>query len=258
MIRFSLSVSHTPWIEARRANLSRMLLDLLPLSKDIPYFCHNKDYRGRPWEDVKQEWAMTAWQWHIKQDVTHCVLLSDDLNVMPNFFKVLDSMVSSAKHQPIGLMSNHPDGPALFEDGHHWYKTDSWLVGPAMCIPRDLLARVVDWYPGFMAGCPTGKDEYGYREFFHDDSAINEFVTRFGPYSLHPLPAPIEHNLTLGRSHDAKPFPPHAAEWISWRRVWHENPGREKFTELPMHVGEQMQAPGMWFGAEEAPMMRVV
>ena len=35
MIRFSLSIDHTPWIPERKQNLARMLLDLLPLSKRV-------------------------------------------------------------------------------------------------------------------------------------------------------------------------------------------------------------------------------
>ena len=259
MIKFSLSVANTPWIPARVDNLRQMLMTLTPLARSIPYLCHDTDYRGKPWEAVKKEWALTAWKWHLKQDVSHCVLMSDDLSIMPDFWDVLGNMVHSASNVPIGLMSNHPDGPALFDAGHHWYKCNSWLVGPAICIPRNLLAQFVIWYESWLDTLPTGKDEEGYREFYHDDSSLNEWVSKkLGAFSLHPLPAPIEHNLHLGRSHDAKPFPKHAAEWISWKRVWHSNPERDRFSELPRHVAEQMNSPGWWFGANEAPMLKVV
>jgi hypothetical protein len=256
VIRFSLSVAHTPWIPARVDNLREMLMSLTPLSKGIPYFEHSTDYRGQPWKDIKHLWALKAWRWHLEQDVTHCVLLSDDLAVVPQFFTVLESMVHSAPYHPIGLMSNHPAAPQLFDDGHRWYKTNSWLVGPGIVMPRDLLRKAVAWYEDWYQKLPTGKDEYGYRDFMHDDSSLNEFVTRHGLYSLHPIPAPIEHRITLGRSHDAAPFPRYAAESISWRRVWHRNP--DTYSELPRSVGEAMVEPAYWFGADEAPMMAVV
>jgi hypothetical protein len=256
VIRFSLSIAHTPWIESRRTNLARMLLDLLPLSKDIPYLEHNTDYRGNPWKDVKHRWALRAWRWHLEQDVTHCVLLSDDLAIMPGFFTVLENLVHAAPYHPIGLMSNHPEGPAMFDEGHHWYKTNSWLVGPGMVVPKPLLHMFVRWYEEWYPKLPKGKDAEGYQEFYHDDSSWNEWVTKYwGGYSLHPLPAPIEHTLGLGRSHDPSPFPAYAAESISWRRAWHKNP--ETFSELPKHVGEQMRSPGWWFGADESPMKNI-
>lgn len=256
MIRFSLSVAHTPWVPARVDNLREMLMNILPLATRIPYLCHDVDLRGQDWISAKYEWALHAWRWHLDQDSTHCILLSDDLALCPDFMKVLESMVHSAPFHPIGLMSNHPDAPRLFDEGHHWYKTNSWLVGPGIIMPRQLLASFVDWYRGWYHKLPRGKDEEGYQEWYHDDSSINEWVTKeWCGYSLHPVPAPIEHQLRLGRTHDAKPFPPYAAESISWRRAWHKNP--DSFSELPRSVAYTMRDPSYWFGADEAPMLKL-
>lgn len=256
--RFSLSIAHTPWIDARVTNLREMLLDLLPLSRDIPFMLHDTDYRGRAWEAVKVEWALKAWRWHLDQAVSHCVLLSDDLRVMPRFWDVLEHMVAAAPRNPLGLMSNHPEGPRLFEQGKHWYRTRAWLVGPAIVFPRDLLGHFVTWYEPWIESLPRGEDRYGFREFFHDDSSMNEWCHRNGRDALHPLPAPIEHQLYLGRSHDAKPFPRHAAEWISWKRVWHANPARDRFSEMAPDVAAAMATSAFWRGADEAPGLRVV
>jgi hypothetical protein len=257
MPTFSLSIDHTPWIPARRERLARMLLDLLPLSNRIPYLLHDTDYRGKPWADVKHEWALAKWRWHLQQDVTHCILLSDDLAIMPHFWEVVGSMVEACPASPIGLMSNHPDGPKLFDAGHSWYACSAWLVGPGIIFPRDLLARFVAWYEDWYFKLPTGHDLYGYREWFHDDSSMNEWITReLEGCSVHPLPSPIEHQLGIGRSHDAAPFPEHAAEWISWRRIWHENPGRALFSELPKDTIAAMRTKG-WWKQREAPVLKL-
>lgn len=256
---FSLSIAHTPWIPERRQNIARMLMDLLPLSRGIPYLQHDKDYRGAPWVDIKHLWALEAWTWHIKQGADHCVMLSDDLAIMPGFWDCLDAMVSKASNVPIGLMSNHPDGPALYEGGYHWYRCNSWLVGPAIVMPRDLLERFVSWYVDWYPKLPRGKDAEGYQEWYHDDSSLNEWISKvMRGCSLHPLPAPIEHQLRIGRSHDVNAFPKHAAEWISWKRIWHDNPRRDVFSELPREVADGMQSPDWWAGANASPMLEVV
>jgi hypothetical protein len=252
---FSLSIDHTPWIQARRENLARMLLDLLPLSSRVPYFNHDTKYEGK-WVDVKHEWAIAKWRWHIGQDVTHCIMLSDDLAIAPHFWDIVSGMVDAAPHDAIGLMSNHPKGPSLLADGTHWYRCNSWLVGPGIIMPRNMLVQFVAWYESWYFTLPTGRDVQGYRDWYHDDSSVNEWLTRVGRWSLHPLPAPIEHQLSLGRSHDAAPFPKYAAESISWKREWHDNP--RTFSELPRDVAEGMRAPEWWAKAGDAPMLEVV
>jgi hypothetical protein len=254
---FSVSIAHAPWKPERVECLREMLHELAPLSRGVPYLCHDTDYRGRPWAEVKVDWALKAWRWHLAHDATHCLLMSDDLALAPDFWSILEAMVSEAPHAPIGLMSNHPDGPRVFDSGQHWYRTRSWLVGPAIVIPHADLEKFVPWYERWYPTLPPG-DLYGQQGFFHDDSSLNEWVSRTGRYSLHPLPAPIEHRLGLGRSHDAQPFPKHAAEWISWRRVWHANPGRETFSELPRIVQAQMTERPFWWGEQDAPMLPVV
>lgn len=253
---FSLSIDHTPWIPARRENLARMLIDLLPLSHRVPYFNHDTRYEGK-WADVKHEWALAKWRWHVKQDVTHCIMLSDDLAVAPHFWDIVGAMVDAASNVPIGLMSNHPRGPKLYEAGTHWYRCNAWLVGPGIIMPKWCLERVLEWYPSWYGALPKGRDAEGYQEWYHDDSSLNHWITHvLHGCSLHPLPAPIEHQLSLGRSHDMAPFPKYAAEAISYKRVWHDNP--RTFSELPREVAEGMRSPEWWAGANDAQMLEVV
>ena len=253
---FSLSIDHTPWIHARRENLARMLIDLLPLSNRVPYFNHDTRYEGK-WADVKHEWALAKWRWHVKQDVTHCIMLSDDLAVAPHFWDIVGAMVDAASNVPIGLMSNHPRGPKLYEAGTHWYRCNAWLVGPGIIMPKWCLERVLEWYPSWYGALPKGRDAEGYQEWYHDDSSLNHWITHvLHGCSLHPLPAPIEHQLSLGRSHDMAPFPKYAAEAISYKRVWHDNP--RTFSELPREVAEGMRSPEWWAGANDAQMLEVV
>jgi hypothetical protein len=210
-LKLSISIDHTPWRPERRENLKRMLE---VMQRNVTIL--DTDYRGKPWEDVKQAWALEKWRYHLATDATHHLMLSDDLALMPQFVQVVEAMISMAPEHAIGLMSNHPMGPRLLERGHHWYRCRSWLVGPAILMPRAWLEPFVEWYEPFMASLPPG-NAYGQRGFFHDDSSINEWISRHNRTSLHPLPAPIEHQLELGRTHDSNPFPKYACEAISWR-----------------------------------------
>jgi hypothetical protein len=254
---FSLSIDHTPWIASRRENLASMLMDLLPLANGIPYLCNDDDYHGFQWVDIKDTWALKKWRWHIAQGADHAVMLSDDVAVMPRFWDVLGAMVSSAPNSSIGLMSNHPDGPAMLAGGHHWYRCNAWLVGPAIVMPTPMLAEFVSWYEDWYPRLPRGRDAEGFQEWYHDDSSINEWINRRGPReSLHPLPAPIEHQLGLGRSHDTNPFPKYAAEAISWKREWHDNP--RTFSEIDRSFADRMTQASWWHGARISPMLEVV
>lgn len=249
---FSISIAHTPWKPERREALSLMREALTPLPPDAIFFVHDTDYRGKPWNDIKHEWALACWRWHLDAGATHCLMMSDDLTIMPGFWEVMQRMVESVSGAPIGCMSNHPKGPKLLQGGTHWYRTQSWLVGPCIVMPRKLLAEFVQWYEKWYPKLPKGEDSEGHQEFYHDDSSINEWVGKTGRYSYHPLPAPIEHRLELGRTHDVNPFPPEAAEAVSWRRRW--LPGRE-YQALDPVVPMLMQSPEWW--RTEAPFLHV-
>lgn len=236
---FSLSIDHTPWKPERVECLAEMLRELKPAPG--PVWIHDTDYRGRPWEEVKEQWALSKWRWHLSTDATHHVMMSDDLSIMPGFWRAVEGMVAAAPDSAIGCMSNHPDGPSLMAKGIHWYRCCAWLVGPCIIMPRTLLAPFVDWYPRFMATLHEGPNEHE-KGFYHDDSSINEWLGRLGRTSIHPLPAPIEHRLEIGRSHDANPFPAYAAESVSWRAV---NPA-------------DMTDPKWWANPSSAPLLRVV
>jgi hypothetical protein len=256
-VTFSLSIAHTPWNEVRRAHIVKMAVDLDPTP--MRTFIHDEDYRGRPWGEVKHEWALKCWRWHIEAEQSHCLLLSDDLNIMPHFWDAINAMVECAPNDVMGLMSNHPRSATLWDNGYRWYRCKAWVVGPAILIPRWRLIEFVNWYHEWYPNLPDG-EAYGQRGFYHDDSSINEWLGQTDGTSLHPLPAPIEHDLELGRSHDANPFPEHAAEWMSWRKVWHGNPDRSRWSPIDTEVAARMRHAEYWRehgGPQHAPLLMV-
>jgi hypothetical protein len=214
---FSLSIAHTPWIPARVESLKMMNGSLVGSPPGTRMWLHTRDFRGRRWYDIKHEWALDCWRWHLRAGADHCIMMSDDLYIMPGFWPCAEAMVRQVSMSPIGMMTNHPRATTLLSQGVHWYRSRSWLVGPCILMPRTLLQHFVNWYEEWYPNLPDG-EAYGQKGFFHDDSSINEFVHRAGGYSWHPIPAPIEHRLDIGRTHDDQAFPAEAAESVSWRR----------------------------------------
>lgn len=191
---------------------------MTPRPHDSVFKVIDTDYRGKPWVEVKHLWALETWRWHLYQNRDHCLMMSDDLFIMPGFWNVLEQMVAQVAYSPIGCMSNHPKAAKLLSEGVHWYRTRAWLVGPCIIMPRTLLAEFVAWYEDWYPALPKGQDAEGYQEWYHDDSSINEWLGKTERYAYHPVPAPIEHRLELGRTHDLNPFPEDAREAVSWRR----------------------------------------
>jgi hypothetical protein len=211
---FSLVVNHTPWRPERVKAKEAMLLELLPLSRGVPFLLHDDDYRGLPWQDVgKVAWHLTQWRWAAAQSTTHHIFCTDDLHLAPRWWDVLEALVEAAPNNPIGLLSNHPRGPELAADGWRWYATNSWLVGPCYCLPHDLLVGFVAWYESLPKGPHT---ERGTQAWYNDDNSLNEFISYQGPArTLHPLPTIVEHRLDLESTvgHGDR----HSRERLSWR-----------------------------------------
>jgi hypothetical protein len=213
---FSLVVNHTPWNPDRVKACASMLRELLPYSGKIPFFLHDTDYRDTEWQDEgKVRWALAQWRWSAFQDVSHHVFMTDDLHIFPDgFWKTLAEMIGQKPDVPIGLLSNHPKAPELYIEGYSWYRTNSWLVGPAYVMPHKLLVEfLVDFEKK-----PWGSHKtVGTQQWANDDSSINEWITRSGRECWHPIPTIIEHRDDVASTtwHGDK----YSRERVSWREV---------------------------------------
>lgn len=214
MIRFSLSLSHTPWREDRAASCREMLMALTPLACGVPFLLNDTDYRGTDWQVSKVKWAIDQWRWALSTPATsHHLFLTDDLYLAPNFWEILDAMVQACPDQAIGLLSNHPHSPDLgLRLGKRWYRCGAWLVGPAYVLPRALLSEFLARFLDLPDGNAPGAKGYG-----NDDSSINEFLSTTGRYSYHPIPTIIEHRGDLPSTvgHGDR----YSRQRMSWRKI---------------------------------------
>lgn len=215
---------------------------------------------GMPWAEFKTKLAQDQWGWALQQGAqyTHHLFLTDDLHCHPLFWDVLSAMVEGCGAQAIGLLSNHSRGPALYAEGVHAYRCNSWLVGPAYCLSTDFLSRALIAYRALPE---IGEKS---RQWFNDDSWLNEFNTFQGPgESWHPLPTIIEHRFDVESTvgHGDR----YSRERVSWREerkvvddgeewAWASKPLYAEDHEKE-RLEELMCRMSFWIG--EAPMLAV-
>lgn len=250
----SVAISHTPWRPERARCLAEMLRELPP-GGPAPTFINDRDYRGTDWQVSKVDWALRSWRWSaLESGAQWHLFMTDDLHLMPGFLNALLCMLVSAPCAPtIGLLSNHPDAWATLQAGHHWYRTNSWIVGPAYVVRHEALVEFLSYYEALPDGPYTQR---GTKSWANDDSSINEWVTKTGRTTLHPLPTIIEHRVDLESTvgHGDR----YSRERVSWR-------GRRQVVDVrdAWHWLDEdwtgpvdaMCAPEYWAGADKAPLL---
>jgi hypothetical protein len=252
---FSLVINHTPWVPERQ----HALRDMYPVlngpghEAEKAFLLNKMSWRGVPWQGgAKLAWQLTQWLWAANVDTTHHVFMTDDLHLMPVFWSALSAMVTARSECPIGLLSNHPRGPDLYDAGYHGYTTRAWLVGPAYVIPHALLLPFLQWFvqePGDRLRGPTS---------WNDDNVWNEWIAKeWRGHAWHPLPTIIEHRGDLSSTvgHGDK----HSRERISWRerRTVKDDGERWAWVSEPWKgpTSEEMSDPKFW--ADDAPLLAV-
>lgn len=207
----STAIMHSPWVPRRVDCLNEMLNTAHP---ELLYVMSNKRPEDMGWHEWKTHMSRRIWEWSLSTGATHCLFLTDDLNLHPQFYRVLKAMIEgTGGDKIIGLLSNHPKAVALYEKGCSWYRCNSWVVGPGYLMPREHLTEFLFWWDDLPQGdqaSPLSK------EYLNDDSSINYWNTYFGPgESWHPLPTIIEHRgdleSTLGNGDR------YSRERVSWR-----------------------------------------
>jgi len=253
---FSLVINHTRFKPQRVVALDVMRRALGVDRGDVEaFFLNDTDYRALDWQQAKVQWALAQWRWSADKFVTHHVFMTDDLHIMPGFWEALSAMVEVRPNLPIGLLSNSPRGPLLFtEGGHHGYRTNSWIVGPAYVLSHEHLCEFLAWFESLPDGSHL---TYGTKAYRNDDSSINQWNTEHGPgQAFHPLPTIIEHRADIESTtgHGDK----YSRERVSWRAVRSVAPNGDGFRWVsePLEADiEAMKKRAFW--ETEAPMLAV-
>jgi hypothetical protein len=132
-------------------------------------------------------------------------MLSDDVDVAPNFTAHLDAISAAAPGRLVALHTTAPAAPSLIMCGERWLSS-YWMTGPGMIIPdADELLAWLDKLPSWMWHSQN------------EDGVLNQFAWARGEPVLHCLPAIVKHRdeipSTLGYDHH-----PMRVTDVSWER----------------------------------------
>jgi hypothetical protein len=192
-LTFSVVLNHAPWAHDRDETVRTMLRDL---GGPEAFLLNATDYRGGG-PSPKSEpvrFTLDQWEWAARQDVAHHVFMTDDLELYTDlmlgssFLLALSHLLEFVPGKIVGLLSNHPRCRELYDRGHRWYRTNSWVVGPCYVVPHHLMVRVADW------AARRWPHETVDRLGWSDDAELNEWISKEGPREAwHPLPTIIRH-----------------------------------------------------------------
>lgn len=252
----SLVINHAPWEAQRVVALQRMLHGLAPVPG--PLLVHETDYRGRPWQEAKVDWALAQWRWALSTGAELHLFMTDDLVVAPGFWSIFEAMREAAPERILGLLSNHPRGPDLALQGWRWYQTSSWIVGSCYALPHRDLESFVGWFEALPDGSGPGGKASG-----EDHGPLNRWLQARGACALHPLPAPVEKrdDLEPAFGHHRDAFSRERVSWRAIRSVRHLGDGKIEWLDAPgVTDPERLRDPEFWRergGPEPAPRLAV-
>lgn len=254
----SVAIMHKPGSgRAREESLEVMLAQLDLVAHHFRRsWCVFDDYADRPWQEFKTVIALRQWEWAASTGCDHHLFMTDDLNLCPRFPEALGALLSVAPRECIGLLSNHPRATSLAADGRRWYRCNSWIVGPAYVLPHADLVEFIAWRKALPLG-----DREGCADWYNDDSSINEWITRTGRSSLHPLPTLIEHRADMASlvGHGDR-FSRERVSWRAMRTTEAVGDGFRWVSEEVAYDPARLASPDFWLahgGPSEAPMLKV-
>lgn len=127
-------VPHAKWMVGRTETLARLLGQLGTVSKVFP------SERKEPcWT-----WTRRLWEWCAQYD-EHVVCLEDDVEVCPDFVRVVSRVIDAAPNEMISLHCAAPAALRLANEGAHWCRS-YWLTGPAHVLPPGLARELLDFW----------------------------------------------------------------------------------------------------------------
>ena len=212
---FALVVSHTPWIPARVASMSRLRdalgtagatvdRDEARVTTGAPDYllAYHEETEKAPW----WLWSDRMWRWgREQQGASHVVCLQDDAIAAPVFWPALRAMVAARPDDVISLHCLHLATMTLARQGVRWASTADGLVGLGYVFPRAVLGEFLDWRPKHLRA--------GGAQELAEDSHINVWAVSTDRRILHPIPTIIDHDTRVPSTNVAQTAPRPRVIW---------------------------------------------
>lgn len=230
-MKFSLAISHTPWVPERLASMRRLYTQI---EADITGKKPRVIYEEFADKEPNHVWSEKMWKWATEQDVQWCVFLQDDAVVSPSFFDDLDTITGYCCDTPfaysvVGLQVAHPAAVALAADGFTGFLTHDGLVGVGYAIKREALVLFLDWRANQL--------KEGVVENVGEDTLLGLWCALTGTCVYHPIPTIVDHDTTIPSTYDNGSHPNRHSR-VRWDTVL---PNRELNLRVP-HMGCFYQA----------------
>lgn len=187
MSRFSLAISHTPWVPERVESMKRLQASLDGFAGDYEVFCD---------KEPNHIWSEKMWAWAAGTDAEWCVFLQDDAVVAPDFFTRLDVIcyeAHKAKAVVVGLQSPHPCGVPLAAEHRRGYTTCDGVIGVGNAVKREALATFLEWRSHDL--------KPGAIEALTEDTLLGLWCAVNHQKIYHPLPTIVDHDTELSSTY---------------------------------------------------------
>lgn len=213
MTKLSVVIVHAAHIEERAPLMKRLRRDL-----GVAEFVDHDEY-ARPLAPIPGERSVIAyheettrgpwWVWHAlvlrahweasKRGATHALTLQDDAIVCSTFWPVLLAMLGGRPNDVICLDPAHPGARRIFLDGDApGYTTPDGMIGIGYALPMKTLDDYARWR--LVETCEPERPEL-YR-MWGEDLELAAFCMARGLPIFHPVPCPLDHDLTITSTND--------------------------------------------------------
>ncbi len=212
-----IAIVHAGWDERRKPGLARLLEQLGP---GWQLFASKEP-------EPSTTWARRAWEW-VASRSNPVAILNDDIDVCPDFARVVEAMVEAVPDQILSLHAQADDVARLAEVGHRWARAYQ-LTGPAYVLhpyhARELLDFWNEW------------PELQYAKNVNEDNVASQWAFCNQRPMWLAIPAVVQHDVsvpsTLGYDHhmyrqSSVPWTESGANLLDWSHdsepPWIENP----------------------------------
>lgn len=209
-MKFSLAISHTPWVPERVKSLDRLFADLAPSPTEAQVF------REKAPNDV---WSLKMWEWAASQEVDCCLFLQDDAIVSPDFWEGLEYAADNGEYPIVGLHAPHPAALALAEEQcYRGFSTRDGLIGVGYCITRDVLRDFLTWRADNLERLTQEEVMAvdGRRLAVTEDTLLGLYAAATGYRVYHPMPALVDHDVEVPTTYAGNDHHPHRQSGFRW------------------------------------------
>lgn len=186
-VSFAFAIPHTPWIPERVESLCRLVDGLGKIPESWPSRIFGE--RSPNWA-----WSGAMWRWGAEMSTSHFLTLQDDVRVRGDEFWVeVTALARDFPDDVICLETVHPATQALARQGYQAFSTSDLLVGVGYMLPTAKLQAFLRW-----------RDEElkpGAVERIPEDTLLALWCVCTGQRIVHPIPAPIDHDVSLASSY---------------------------------------------------------